>query len=268
MFAKGGYTGDIDPKKPAGVIHGKEFVFNAEAVKTIGLGTLEEMHQRAQRGDRMAVLSIAHGQPAAGGSRGFSDGGYTGDMGAAEVAGVVHGREFVFSAPAVQAIGRDTLDTLHERAAAGDRTALRAHAASAGSTLASVAHANLFAPHQSTGQETPAAGGLRELVIRSVPVAGQREMGGPVSAGSLYRVNERGPELLEVGGAQYLMMGAQGGNVTSAPDTASRMQGGGGHPIHVHVAMPAGGSRATAQQWGAEAGRHIEASMRRNGVRA
>lgn len=41
-----------------------------------------------------------------------------------------------------------------------------------------------------------------------------RAIGGPVSAGSLYQVNERGPELLNAGGKQYLMMGSQGGSVT------------------------------------------------------
>ena len=46
-------------------------------------------------------------------------------------------------------------------------------------------------------------------------VSGGREVGGPVSAGNLYRVNERGPEILSSGGKDYLMMGAQGGEVTS-----------------------------------------------------
>lgn len=43
---------------------------------------------------------------------------------------------------------------------------------------------------------------------------GKRAIGGPVSAGSMYQVNERGPELLNAGGKQYLMMGSQGGSVT------------------------------------------------------
>lgn len=41
-----------------------------------------------------------------------------------------------------------------------------------------------------------------------------RAIGGPVSAGRMYRVNERGPEMLDVGGKKFLMMGDQGGNVT------------------------------------------------------
>lgn len=43
---------------------------------------------------------------------------------------------------------------------------------------------------------------------------GGRANGGPVRAGGLYEVNERGTELLSVGGRDYLMMGAQGGTVT------------------------------------------------------
>lgn len=42
-----------------------------------------------------------------------------------------------------------------------------------------------------------------------------RERGGPVLAGGMYQVNEAGvPELLEVGGSQFLMMAGQSGHVT------------------------------------------------------
>ena len=50
---------------------------------------------------------------------------------------------------------------------------------------------------------------------------GARASGGPVSAGELYKVNERGPELLSVGGRDYLMMGAQSGQVTPNQGQAS-----------------------------------------------
>jgi lambda family phage tail tape measure protein len=40
-----------------------------------------------------------------------------------------------------------------------------------------------------------------------------RADGGPVLAGNLYRVNERGPELLNLDGRQYLMMGDRSGRV-------------------------------------------------------
>lgn len=50
-------------------------------------------------------------------------------------------------------------------------------------------------------------------------LTGQRATGGPVDSNSLYRVNEKGPELLNYGGEDYLMMGGRGGYVKplSAP---------------------------------------------------
>lgn len=46
---------------------------------------------------------------------------------------------------------------------------------------------------------------------------GGRATGGPVQAGHLYRVNELRPELLEVGGNAYLMMGGRNGRVVANP---------------------------------------------------
>ncbi|QRX82253.1 phage tail tape measure protein [Glaciimonas sp. PAMC28666] len=45
-------------------------------------------------------------------------------------------------------------------------------------------------------------------------VRGQRAIGGPVSSGGIYEVNEKGPELLHVAGRQYLMMGGESGSVS------------------------------------------------------
>ena len=58
-------------------------------------------------------------------------------------------------------------------------------------------------------------------------VAGQRAIGGPVSSGSLYQVNERGPELLNQGGKSYLMMGGQGGSITplGTPGSSAALAG-------------------------------------------
>lgn len=46
-------------------------------------------------------------------SLGFDKGGYTGNAGVGQPAGVVHGQEFVFSAPAVKRLGIKSLETLH-----------------------------------------------------------------------------------------------------------------------------------------------------------
>lgn len=45
---------------------------------------------------------------------GFAGGGYTGSVGRDTVAGVVHGGEYVFSASAVDRLGKDRLDMLHK----------------------------------------------------------------------------------------------------------------------------------------------------------
>lgn len=44
---------------------------------------------------------------------GFKDGGYTGNMGRNQVAGVVHGQEYVLNAEATKRVGRGTLDALN-----------------------------------------------------------------------------------------------------------------------------------------------------------
>ena len=69
-----------------------------------------------------------------------------------------------------------------------------------------------------TGLLSKAVGGL---------FGGFRASGGPVAGGSLYRVNELGPELLSYGGSDYLMMGGSGGYVKplGAADTERRGAG-------------------------------------------
>lgn len=88
---------------------------------------------------------------------------------------------------------------------------------------------------------------------------GGKASGGPVGAGKLYEVNERGPELLNVAGRQYLMMGAQGGSIT--PNNAI---GGGGKTINVTVnqTYAANTSRATSMQAAVDARRQLEAAAR------
>ena len=43
---------------------------------------------------------------------GFKQGGYTGNMGASQVAGVVHGQEYVFDAQSTKRIGVDNLNAM------------------------------------------------------------------------------------------------------------------------------------------------------------
>jgi hypothetical protein len=97
----------------------------------------------------------------------------------------------------------------------------------------------------------------------ALKVAGARELGGPVSAGKLYRVNEKRPELLNVAGKQYLMMGSQGGSVDPNPQQGK----GAGQVQHLNVtvAMPQGANANTANQFGVIAGRQMQNALRRNG---
>lgn len=86
---------------------------------------------------------------------------------------------------------------------------------------------------------------------------GGKASGGPVSSGKLYQVNERGPELLNVAGKQYLMMGANSGSIT--PNS-----GGGGNTVNVSVNQTFGPntSRATTLQAAADARRVLESAGR------
>ena len=79
----------------------------------------------------------------------------------------------------------------------------------------------------------PAAAAITSTVGLSsgLALAGMRKNGGPVSAGSMYRVGEGGaPELLQSGGKNYMIPG-DGGKVISNAD----LQTGGGGNIQVSV---------------------------------
>ncbi len=49
-FAEGGYTGNGGKYKPAGIVHGGEFVISKAATAAIGVGNLEALHSAAKRG--------------------------------------------------------------------------------------------------------------------------------------------------------------------------------------------------------------------------
>lgn len=89
-----------------------------------------------------------------------------------------------------------------------------------------------------------AAAGLGAAAVTTAPIAGARQYGGPVSAGSLYRVNEGGrPEMYTASNGSQYMMPTKSGNVTPAG------QVGGGSPqwsIIINNAPP--GTTATVDQ--------------------
>ncbi|WP_148906909.1 hypothetical protein [Nitrosomonas communis] len=62
-FASGGYTGNAGTDEPVGIVHGREYVFSASAVESIGLDTLERLHKAGK-----------DGKPS-----GFAEGGFIGE---------------------------------------------------------------------------------------------------------------------------------------------------------------------------------------------
>jgi len=64
-------------------------------------------------------------------------------------------------------------------------------------------------------------------------VSGQRAGGGPVKAGSLYEVNERGPELLTMGNEQFLLMANRAGKVSALGGDASAPVAAGGQDLRI-----------------------------------
>lgn len=85
------------------------------------------------------------------------------------------------------------------------------------------------------------AGALGAPAIATAPLAGARQYGGPVSSGSLYRVNEQGrPEMFTAANGSQYMMPTTSGRVTSADNV------GGGVQWSIVVNNTAPGATATA----------------------
>ncbi|MBT2484854.1 MULTISPECIES: phage tail tape measure protein [unclassified Microbacterium] len=60
-FSGGGYTGGASSSEVRGAVHGKEFVFNADATRTIGVNNLAFMHRMAKQGKAVAPAGIGAG---------------------------------------------------------------------------------------------------------------------------------------------------------------------------------------------------------------
>jgi lambda family phage tail tape measure protein len=116
----------------------------------------------------------------------------------------------------------------------------------------------LIAPLANFVQGSLKEGGGFFSNILSGLFGGGRAIGGPVSAGKLYRVNENGPELLQMAGKQYLMTGDQGGTVTPA--------GGGGSTVQQSIVfhLPNSIDRRTQDQIAKSAGQGAQRALSRN----
>jgi len=85
------------------------------------------------------VAGLANVQQIRSQSTGFKTGGYTGSMGVDEVAGVVHGQEYVMTAAATNRIGVNDLQALQTGAASVQRNSDQAGQANSGTTAAAAA---------------------------------------------------------------------------------------------------------------------------------
>lgn len=81
--------------------------------------------------------------------------------------------------------------------------------------------------------------------------------GGIAAPGSLHRVNENGPEMLDYQGKQFLMMGAGSGKVTS-----NRAMGSASSPV-INITVPGNVDRRTAEQVAAKVSSAMTRAMAR-----
>lgn len=103
-------------------------------------------------------------------------------------------------------------------------------------------------------------GGFGSIFSAITGLFGARAIGGPVSSNGMYRVNERGPELLSVAGKEYLMMGGQMGKVTPTQAQSSNITN-----INVSVPVPNQNQRATALQFARDVAKQLQVATLRNG---
>lgn len=190
---------------------------------------------------------------------------------AAGVLGAVDSQAASAAAAAETALATSTAAAATTTTAASAATeaaliSLTTAATSAASALATVAAS-------STGSSAAGAGSLAGLFGSSgagavdngsinlfADAAPGLAVGGRAMPGKLYPVNERGPEVLDVNGKQYLMTGRGRANVTPVSgggDAASQ------RPIQIIQNFPAGTSKTTADQAAARAGQAVRKATSR-----
>jgi lambda family phage tail tape measure protein len=109
------------------------------------------------------------------------------------------------------------------------------------------------------GAAASGGGGGTDEIGALIAGLGARAIGGPVHAGGLYSVNEKGVgEMFEAGGKQYFMPANDGEIKQSA-------NGGGGSAITVYYQAQPGESRKTAAQNGRALADQLAVAQRRNG---
>jgi tape measure domain-containing protein len=97
--------------------------------------------------------------------------------------------------------------------------------------------------------------------MKALGIAGARKNGGPVDAGSMYRVGEGGkPEILVAGGKQYLIPGENGRVLSNRQIT----NGKGGSSVNLTINMPIniGDGGGMSEQDGQQLAKNIEQAIR------
>jgi tape measure domain-containing protein len=97
--------------------------------------------------------------------------------------------------------------------------------------------------------------------MKALGIAGARKNGGPVDAGSMYRVGEGGkPEILVAGGKQYLIPGENGRVLSNRQITSGK----GGSSVNLTINMPIniGDGGGMSEQDGQQLAKNIEQAIR------
>lgn len=103
-------------------------------------------------------------------------------------------------------------------------------------------------------------GGVLKSVLGAMGIGG-RANGGQVLGGGMYRVAENRPEMLDVNGQQFLLMGNQRGRIDPNP----RIGGRGGVSVTNNFTVTGAVDRRTQRQTATMAGQAVQAALARNG---
>jgi hypothetical protein len=107
------------------------------------------------------------------------------------------------------------------------------------------------------------SGGGGADVSQNLLGRGSRASGGPVEAGSLYEVNENGPELLLNKGKQFLMMGDTSGYVKPLSDSVAPSENK-GNSLTISVPVTMEGSKQLASDLKRNIERVVQDTIRRH----
>lgn len=118
----------------------------------------------------------------------------------------------------------------------------------------------LFGGGSGFGSVTGGSGGFGQVVNNPSAFIGGLAGGGPAMPGSLHEVAENRPEVLDVNGRKFLLMGKQRGNVDPNPRFGKSS---GTVNANINVQMPPGTTRQTMMQTGAVIARQLQTANRR-----